>query len=59
MPFAVGKAFALKRQGKQNQVFTLVGDGECNEGSIWEAFMSAKHFHLNNLVVELKLSHFQ
>lgn len=51
LPFAVGVALALKRKGSQNKVYCLVGDGECDEGSIWEALMSASHFGLNNLVV--------
>ena len=51
MPFAVGKAYALKLKGKNNRVFTLVGDGECDEGSIWEAFMSASNLKLDNLTV--------
>ena len=51
MPFAVGKAFALKLAGKPNKVYTLVGDGECDEGSVWEAFMSASNLKLSNLTV--------
>ena len=51
MPFAVGKAYALKLDGKPNMVYTLVGDGECDEGSIWEAFVSASNLRLNNLTV--------
>ena len=51
MPFAVGKALSLRLEGKTNRVFSLVGDGECNEGSIWEAFMSASSLGLNNLTV--------
>lgn len=51
MPFAVGKAYALKLNGKPNKVYSLVGDGECDEGSIWEAFMSASNLGLNNLTV--------
>lgn len=51
MPFAVGKAYALKLAGKSNRVYTLVGDGECDEGSIWEAFMSASNLKLSNLTV--------
>ncbi len=51
MPFAVGKAYALKLKGKRNKVYSLVGDGECDEGSIWEAFMSASNLGLNNLTV--------
>ena len=51
MPFAVGKAYALKLKGKQNKVYSLVGDGECDEGSIWEAFISASNLGLDNLTV--------
>ena len=51
MPFAVGKAYALKLDGKPNKVYTLVGDGECDEGSIWEAFISASNLGLDNLTV--------
>lgn len=48
---ACGIAFALKMDRKLNLVFTLLGDGECYEGSIWEAAMFASHNRLNNLVV--------
>ena len=51
MPFSVGKAYAMKLASKPNKVYALVGDGECDEGSIWEAFMSAAHLGLNNLTV--------
>ncbi len=51
MPYSVGKAYALKVAGKPNKVYSLVGDGECDEGSIWEAFMSAAHLGLDNLTV--------
>lgn len=51
MPFATGKAYALKMAGKPNIVYTLIGDGECDEGSIWEAFMSASNLKLYNLTV--------
>ena len=51
MPFSVGKAYALKLAGKSNKVYSLVGDGECDEGSIWEAFMSAAHLGLDNLTI--------
>lgn len=49
--FAVGKAYGLKLQDKSNKVYTLLGDGECNEGSVWEALMSAAHLKLDNLTV--------
>lgn len=51
MPFSVGKAYAMKLAGKLNKVYSLVGDGECDEGSIWEAFMSASNLKLDNLTV--------
>ncbi len=51
MSFAVGQALACKQKGLNNRVFVLVGDGECDEGLIWEAAMAAANFHLDNLVV--------
>lgn len=51
MSFAVGQALACKKKGLSSIVFALVGDGECDEGLIWEAAMSAANFHLNNFVV--------
>ncbi len=48
---AVGMALGAKLQGKDTKVFTLLGDGECQEGQIWEALMSAAHFKLDNLTV--------
>lgn len=48
---AVGMALAAKKSGHQYRVFTLLGDGELTEGSVWEACMSAAHYHLDNLIV--------
>ena len=48
---AVGMALGAKVQGKDTKVFTLLGDGECQEGQIWEAAMWAGHRKLDNLVV--------
>ena len=48
---AVGMALGAKLQGKDTKVFTLLGDGECQEGQIWEALMSAAHYKLDNLTV--------
>jgi transketolase len=47
----VGLALAAKRRGTDQRCFVIVGDGECNEGSIWEAFLFAAHAELKNLVV--------
>lgn len=51
MPMAVGIALGLKIRGKSNQVFVLVGDGECQEGTIWEAANIAANRGLDNLTV--------
>jgi transketolase len=51
LSFAVGKALAAKLNNKNYKVFTILGDGECNEGSCWEAMMAAKQYQLNNLVM--------
>ena len=48
---AVGMALGAKVQGKNTKVYTLLGDGECQEGQIWEALMSAAHYKLDNLTV--------
>ncbi len=48
---AVGMAYAAKHTGKQNRVYTLLGDGEIQEGQVWEACMSAAHFKLDNLCI--------
>lgn len=47
----VGMALALKHDQKANRVYGLLGDGECQEGQVWEAAMAAAHFHLNNLCI--------
>ena len=48
---AVGMAMAAKYTGKENRVYTLLGDGEIQEGQVWEACMSAAHYKLDNLCV--------
>ena len=48
---AVGIALAGKLDRKDYRVFVLLGDGECQEGQVWEAAMSAAHYRLDNLVV--------
>ncbi len=50
LSFAVGVALAARLDSKQHQVYVLLGDGECDEGQVWEAAMSASHFKLGNLV---------
>lgn len=48
---AVGMALAAKLDGRSFRVFTLLGDGELDEGSNWEASLAAAHYHLDNLTV--------
>jgi transketolase len=48
---AVGMALAGKKDRRPYRVFTILGDGELSEGSVWEASMSAVHYKLDNLVV--------
>ena len=45
---AAGMALAAKHQGKTNRVYTLLGDGEIQEGQVWEAMMFAAHYNLDN-----------
>lgn len=51
LSYAVGIAMAYKIQKRKNQVYVIIGDGECQEGSVWEAAMAAKNFKLDNLTV--------
>ena len=48
---AVGMALGAKHMGKDTRVYTILGDGECQEGQVWEAFMAASHYKLDNLTV--------
>ena len=48
---ACGMALAAKVKGKTNRVYTLLGDGEIQEGQVWEACMFASHYKLDNLCV--------
>ena len=50
LSIACGMALAAKRDGRFHRVFTLLSDGECDEGSTWEAVLFAPHHHLDNLI---------
>ena len=50
LPVASGMALAAKINKKKHRVFALLSDGECDEGSNWEAILFAAHHKLNNLV---------
>lgn len=49
LPMALGMAMGLRLKGSERRVFALIGDGECNEGSIWESALLAGHQQLHNL----------
>ncbi len=50
LPVATGMALSAKRREEAWRVFAVLSDGECDEGSTWEAFLFAGHHHLDNLV---------
>lgn len=56
---AAGMAYALKKDGKTSRVYAVLGDGECDEGSVWEAVLFANHFRLNNLIAVVDHNHMQ
>ena len=58
LPMAVGMAIGGKIQKKDFKVVCMLGDGECDEGSNWEASMTANHYKLNNLIVIVDRNHF-
>lgn len=49
LPVCVGIALAAKRDGRKSRVYTVMGDGELAEGSVWEGFMAGGHYGLDNL----------
>lgn len=55
----LGMALFLKQQGKNSRVFVILGDGEMQEGPVWEALMSAPAFHTDNLIAIVDNNHFQ
>lgn len=56
---ATGMSYALKKDDRKERVFVVLGDGECNEGSVWEAILFANHFRLNNLCAIIDHNHMQ
>ncbi|MDR2598869.1 MAG: transketolase [Oscillospiraceae bacterium] len=56
---AAGMAMAAKVDGKKHHVYVIIGDGECNEGSVWETALIANQFRLSNLTVIIDHNKFQ
>lgn len=58
-PVACGMAKAAKVKGEKHKVYCIVGDGECNEGIVWEAALNAAKYQLDNLIVLVDINSFQ
>lgn len=53
----VGMALSMRERKSKAKVFILMGDGELNEGSVWEAYMAAAHYKLDNLIAIIDRNH--
>src|SRR5215469_15271567 len=59
LSISVGMALAARLDGKHHKIFCLMGDGEQQEGQVWEAAMEAGHFHLDNLIAVIDCNRLQ
>ena len=59
LSISVGMALAARLDGKQHKIFCLMGDGEQQEGQVWEAAMEAAHYHLDNLIAVIDCNRLQ
>lgn len=50
LSFGLGNALGIKKKGGEQKVIVMLGDGECNEGAIWESAATAAEFKVNNLI---------
>ncbi|OGF26079.1 transketolase [Candidatus Falkowbacteria bacterium RIFOXYB2_FULL_47_14] len=57
LPISVGIALGFKIQKKSNRVYSIIGDGESNEGTIWESALLASHHNLSNLICVVDHNH--
>lgn len=58
LSIAVGMAIAKRNLGDNNHVYAIVGDGEMQEGQIWESLLQAAHYKLNNLILIIDYNKF-
>lgn len=56
---ALGSALSSRLSGRNYRVYCIMGDGELNEGSVWEAAMSAAHYNLSNIIAVVDRNHLQ
>ena len=59
LSFGVGLAWGAKAKQESHRIFVVMGDGECNEGAVWEAALSAAHLKLANLTAVIDSNSFQ
>lgn len=59
LPIGAGMAMAMKLKKIDRRVYVIIGDGECDEGSIWETALIASHQKLNNLVAIIDYNKWQ
>ena len=59
LSFGLGMALGYKKQGRPNQVYVMVGDGELQEGQIWEAVILQSRLRLDNLILIIDQNHLQ
>ena len=59
LSLGVGVALAAKKKRKNYKTYVILGDGECNEGSIWESILSANQFKLDNITIIIDRNNFQ
>jgi transketolase len=59
LAIGAGLAAGALRRGTTQKVYAIIGDGECNEGSIWETLLFASHFQLTNLLVIVDANGYQ
>jgi len=56
---SIGVALGLRKKKLNNKIFVLLGDGECNEGSVWEALLTISHYNLKNIILVVDKNNFQ
>jgi transketolase len=59
LSYACGLALLELNKIKKSEIFVILGDGECNEGSVWEAAMTSAHYNLNNITAIIDNNGFQ
>ena len=59
LSFGLGLALSARMSGSDRRIYVVMGDGETNEGSVWEAAMAASHHHVDNLVAVVDVNDLQ